>query len=487
MNSSNVSDSKRRTWWFWRKRGNAVTISTSRSNGHSQTQSNATGSESNKSNLYLFENGPPTNALGAVRWLREHACSNGTQLHATAWQRNKIKVLFDLLHVILNKLKSKSVLDATSVRGPLDPGCSVVLRAYAGGRLIIEGQNVFCRAGTQQSATNFYFERSNTNGTLCPGDSIMIRIPPNDTEGGLSRWLAVSGSCVQVPFASDFLVVPQEFTLEADKPGPLHSGESVYLRTAVGNLVSVDGESVCARYPFLYGSRDPSYRFVLEKQLTIACPLWPLNVSEVKANDTAWLLRRGVEAGLVDKEQLAQLLGGHKGQQLLSEFSKLWEVEWRLDHSEKNATEKEGLREHMVQSSVNLFSSSGSQHYQNAVILTSAMRSFFSGALRMVKCEANYVLRIVEAFATVLSEDVVVASTLNASLLPNDGNCAYCNIEEVIFGLTYTTMMLNTDCHSSHVANKMWYLKKFTAAHKDCGVVPDLMTEIFRLVKGHAI
>merc|ERR1712216_1079564 len=112
----------------------------------------------------------------------------------------------------------------------------------------------------------------------------------------------------------------------------------------------------------------------------------------------------------------------------------------------------------------------GPQERENADLFVSALRSFFADALQVSQLEANNVMRIVEAFAAALVADAAFVSAFTPSMLPEEQRKAYRTPEEILFGLAYTAMMLNTDFHSQQVAqsNKTWDQKKFVSAGKDC-------------------
>jgi len=102
----------------------------------------------------------------------------------------------------------------------------------------------------------------------------------------------------------------------------------------------------------------------------------------------------------------------------------------------------------------------------------------------MSQLEANPVQRVIEAFADALVADKAFLESFTASMLPEEERKTYRTPEEVIFGLTYTTVMLNTDLHNEQVAQKMFDVKKFTGAPaKDCGVTGGLMMQIFKHIQ----
>jgi len=93
------------------------------------------------------------------------------------------------------------------------------------------------------------------------------------------------------------------------------------------------------------------------------------------------------------------------------------------------------------------------------------------------------VQRVVEAFAEALVSDRAFLDCFTASMLPEEERKEQKKTEDVIFMLTYMTIMINTDLHNHKVANKMWDVKKFVRAHRDCGVTTGLMNEIFKHIQ----
>lgn len=70
--------------------------------------------------------------------------------------------------------------------------------------------------------------------------------------------------------------------------------------------------------------------------------------------------------------------------------------------------------------------------------------------------------------AEALVSDASFLQCFSSSMLPEAERKTYRTPEEVLFGLTYTTLMLNTDLHNKQVGSKMWDMKKFVGAGKDC-------------------
>merc|ERR1740130_2316020 len=122
-----------------------------------------------------------------------------------------------------------------------------------------------------------------------------------------------------------------------------------------------------------------------------------------------------------------------------------------------------------------MFSGINEDDKANGDMFSDALRSYFATALRMSQLEADCVQRVIEAFAAALVNDKPFSEAFSLSMLPEKERKTYCTPEEVLFGLAYTTMMLNTDAHNTQVTQKMWDTKKFVAAGKDCGVTSGLM------------
>lgn len=55
--------------------------------------------------------------------------------------------------------------------------------------------------------------------------------------------------------------------------------------------------------------------------------------------------------------------------------------------------------------------------------------------------------------------------------------------EDSLLGLTYMTLVLQTDLHNKKVARKTWDRRKFMAAGKDIGVTQGLMLQIYKNIK----
>jgi len=272
----------------------------------------------------------------------------------------------------------------------------------------------------------------------------------------------------------------------------LESGCTVFFRGVQSSrLVEVSGENVLAEAGTPLGTRQ---RIVLEKTPPSSAVPSACAVRELIVEDQVWLFRRGVELSFVEKRVFAEYISGSKGQApaLLKAFSELWESEWQAtafqkllgDDSTATDNSRSGQRKskNWLRNIVNR-EATEPQDRKNGDVFMSALRSFFADSLRVSQLEANNVMRIVEAFAAALSADATFIQVFSPSMLPEKERKVYRTHEEVLFGLTYTTMMLNTDAHNKQVGTKMFDKKKFVEkAGKDCGVRPGVMSRIYKRV-----
>lgn len=241
--------------------------------------------------------------------------------------------------------------------------------------------------------------------------------------------------------------------------------------------------------------------------------------------ERAWIYLRASQASLVDRKNLAGFLSSPKPhcKELLKAYTRLWESEWRmewrntLEIPEESAASSPGSRQSSRSGSQGPTTtpwdvsrrtrsqsrrrmsrkdwilgrlggvSSTADDKSNGNLFVSAMRSFFANAIRMAKLEADPVQRVIEAFAEALVADSAFLSCFQASMLPEAERQTYRTPDEVLFGLAYTTLMLNTDMHNKQVAQKMWDNKKFVGAGKGCGVTGGLMAQIYKNIQGEEI
>jgi len=121
---------------------------------------------------------------------------------------------------------------------------------------------------------------------------------------------------------------------------------------------------------------------------------------------------------------------------------------------------------------------------RNGDMLVDAMRSFFSDAIHMAHLEADEVQRLIEAFVEALISDASFLQCLSASLCSEkDRRSEYQTEEEILFGVTYMTIMLQTDLHNKNVIKKIWNPRKFMEAGKTISVTSGFMLQIYRNVK----
>jgi hypothetical protein len=239
-------------------------------------------------------------------------------------------------------------------------------------------------------------------------------------------------------------------------------------------------------------------------ELPAACSVFRQTVQK------ALLLRSGVQHSLVDKQKLAGFLATPGRQDLLRNYARLWEEEWRLSwlsvlQTVDTATGGKGHRScahstfpiRLLGSTVptrrpwRMFpvrrlrrTATPQDDKRNANLVVSAMRSFFSKAIQMVHLEANEVLRLTKAFVEALVSDMSFMQCFSSSMIPEEQrHKEYRTEEDSLLGLTYMTLVLQTDLHNKKVGRKHWDMRKFMAAGKDIGVTPGLMRQIYKHVK----
>jgi len=306
-----------------------------------------------------------------------------------------------------------------------------------------------------------------------------------------------------------------QFQVLSDRPGPILSGAAVYLKSVTGRTLEVDAETVRSKQT---SDRGTLQRINIEKMSALSEVPPPCPDHELSVQEKAWLLRRGVQHALVDKQQLAKFLAGPKPdcQELLTAYTRLWESEWRLHwpqilpavetaaedsggspasrpesahsgpaserHQQRAHSRPRGRKNQML-TAISMQFSISSEDQRNGDLVVSAMRSFFSTAMYMAQLEADPVQRVIEAFAAALTRDTSFLECFEASMLPEKERREYKSPADVLFGLTYTTIMLQTDVHNKQVTSKMWDKKKFEAAGKSVGVTPGLMLQIYKRVQ----
>jgi len=229
---------------------------------------------------------------------------------------------------------------------------------------------------------------------------------------------------------------------------------------------------------------------LLEFSATACC------VHTKTVEEQAWFLRDGVQNLLVDKQQLSKFLASNcpERRELLQAYTRLWEAEWRLSWlsvMQATKTPAKGNRSASSACKTSRFStmvSCGSnvlqEDNQNSNMVVNAMRSFFSEAIQMAHLEAAEVQRLIEAFVEALISDASLLRCLSASLLSEgERHPDYQTEEEILFGLTYMTIMLQTDLHNKNVKRKIWDTRKFTEAGRTISVTSGFMSQIYKNVK----
>eukprot|EP00930_Biecheleria_cincta_P084880 TRINITY_DN74304_c0_g1_i1.p1 TRINITY_DN74304_c0_g1~~TRINITY_DN74304_c0_g1_i1.p1 ORF type:complete len:1265 (-),score=176.35 TRINITY_DN74304_c0_g1_i1:136-3930(-) len=454
----------------------------------------------------------PQPAGGHESWLKSRMES---QRQDWCDQEAERRTLFEILSMLALKDNCKDVPDSIGLGGKIMPNDPVLLRGHTGRWMgLKDGKDLICQAPDRAGAETMLAE---FKGTALKHDArVSFRL--TSSIGGATMWLGVSQS-------GDVGLVPNgtepaaRFVLRRTPPATLLSGMAVYLKSSAnGKLVEVDGSDVRAKGS-MEGTRQ---RIVVEKipaQDAVPAPCDDFDLSD---NQKSWVYLRGAQLALLDKQNLARFLASHKAhcKALLKAYTTLWESEWRRQWrttlEEDSAPSSPGSRQSSRSGSVGAGgatsdsarprarsrgrmtkrewimgmvggTSSTADDKSNGNLFVSAMRSFFANAIKMSQLEADPVQRVIEAFAEALVADASFLSCFSNSMLPEKERKTYKTPDEVIFGLSYTTLMLNTDMHNKQVAQKMWDTKKFVGAGKDCGVTGGLMAEIFKHVQSEEL
>mmetsp|Transcript_117316 Transcript_117316/g.378620 ORF Transcript_117316/g.378620 Transcript_117316/m.378620 type:complete len:502 (+) Transcript_117316:1-1506(+) len=446
-----------------------------------------------------------------MKWLRANISGAGNELPSNDQNRRQ---LFQLLSMLAVKERCEYVLDVAGLGGPLKANDTILFRGHTGRWIGIRSAEVVCNISERSSAVRFVLE---TKASALQHNSKVafrmvgeVRGLPNSKQ----QWLGVTPTYeVRLLQHNDGARDTEtQFIIQADCPGQILSGMAVYLKAVgVSRTIDVEGEAVRARTQ----DQGTLQRIILEKETPDGEVPAPCPQHELSLRERAWLLRCGVRHAMVDRQQLARFLAGHRPgcAELLKAYARLWEVEWRQawtsvlhaeaaedsagspasrqssrgarssDSGRSGGRPRSRQRRSRREWISGMFSGVLPEDRSNGKLFVSALRSFFATALRMSQLEADPVQRVIEAFADALVSDTSFLDCFSLSMLPERERRAYRTPDEVIFGLTYTTLMLNTDTHSKQVAQKMWDTKKFVAAGKDCGVTGGLMMQIFRSIR----
>lgn len=447
------------------------------------------------------------------------------------------RMLFELLGMLMAKERCPEALDPVGLGGIIKSGDNVMFRGHTGRWIGLKGSDIVCNKPDRQSASQFVVEAKSTD--LRSNCFALFRfIEAMDATHGVeaSAASATGGASAESGMSSagsggrnHRLGVSQngdvralqrrehrnvdmhmQFVVQLDSPGKIMSGMPIYLKSvALSKMIEVKGDKVRCRVQ----ERGTLQRLVIEKVVDESDVPTPCPDMELSLAEKTWLLRRGVQFALLDKQHIASFLAGHKPgcKELLQSYTRMWEVEWRKEHamslgpaaagsdgspasaqsrtaspsdpsakkekaprstSRTRASTRDWLQE--------LISGVSGDDKTNGDLFVAAMRSFFASALLLQQLEANPVQRVIEAFAEALVHDKGFLDAFSLSMLPEKERKTYRSSEEVIFGLCYTTLMLNTDAHNEQVSQKTWDAKKFVGAGKSCGVTGGLMMQIFK-------
>jgi len=459
-----------------------------------------------------------------LEWLRSKIKNSKDSLERD--EQNQL-LLWQLLAMLVTQNRCQDALDVVGLGGQLRSSDVVYLRGHTG-RWFSTNKNaeIVCDKPDRESAQQFILETKSS--ALKRESKVAFRLvePPDpNAAGGMISKLGITAQ-------SDVRVLQRregskdaetQFVVLTQSLGLINSGMPVYLKSVgVGRTIEVDGKAVKARGSDMGTHQRISIeKLPPESEVPAACGELDLSTDE-----KAWLFRRGVEFAMIDKQGVAKFLAGHRpaAKEMLKAYTHLWEGEWRKDWKDvlcsaaeagedstgspasrqskppraddttSEATEKSSETGARARASsrgrmskrdriFTMFSGTNSDDKSNGNLFISALRSFFATALRMSQLEADPVQRVIEAFAEALVSDTSFLECFTPSMLPEAERKTYRTPEEVLFGLTYTTLMLNTDMHNKQVAQKMWDTKKFVGAGKDCGVTGGLMMQIFKNVQ----
>lgn len=460
-----------------------------------------------------------------LAWLRSKMSSHGAEVPSNDQNR---KLLFQLLAMLAAQNRCQDVLDSVGLGGQIKPADAVFLRGHTGRWFGIRNSAIVCIKPERASATAFTLDTRSSS--VKHESKVCFRLVDGPDEGlpaGHHNRIGVTPTFEvrAVPRADGAKDADTLFVVLSDSPGPIMSGMTVYLKSVgSGRTIDVEGDAVRARSQEM-GTHQ---RISIEKmppdsgEVPAACPDLDLTPEE-----KAWLFRRGVQMALVDRQQIAKFLSSHRPtcKELLKVYTRLWEGEWRrgwsnvlrpgaeaADDSGSSPASRStrdgagdggdvqgaassasgaGARPRAASKTrkskrdwiFSMVSSVSTEDKNNGNLFISALRSFFATALRMSQLEADPVQRVIEAFAEALVGDAAFLECFASSMLPEAERKTYRTPDEVLFGLTYTTLMLNTDLHNKQVGQKMWDTKKFVGAGKDCGVTGGLMMQIFKNVQ----
>lgn len=455
---------------------------------------------------------------GHDAWLRtrmERSAGFGTE-EGDRW------TLFEILEMLATKDNHKEeVLDSVGLSGQIKPQDTVYLRGHTGRWMAVkDGTQVLCNAADRAQAAAFVVE---FKGPALKNDC-RVGFKLDSTDGRL-LWLGVlpSGDVGLMQKGEGGSDSSMRFVAKTSSPAAVLSGTSVHFKSmATGKMMEVDGADVRARS----NTEGTRQRIAVEKlAVDISLPE-PSPDLDLTVEQKAWAYLQAAHCALVDRQNLARFLSSPKPhcKELLKAYTKLWESEWRvewrqtLEIPEETAASSPGSRQSSRSNSAGPAATSESSRPRarsqsirrrmsrtdwilgmvggvsstaddksNGNLFVSAMRSFFANAIKMSQLEADPVQRVIEAFAEALVADAAFLSCFEASMLPEKERQTYRKPDEVLFGLAYTTLMLNTDMHNKQVASKMWDSKKFVGAGKGCGVTGGLMAQIYKNVQSEEI
>lgn len=447
-----------------------------------------------------------TSADGDVdygEWVRTKMA--GTDLPAN--DRNR-RILFQILSMLVEQNRCEDALDAVGLGGPIKSGDSIFLRGHTGRWLGNKNAAIVCNKPDRSSSMQFSLETKSSSLRHESKAIFKILDPETSTSSRHSRLgVTPQGEFRAVQRPEGVKDGETQFVVLSHSSGPITSGATVFLKSVgSGKILEVDGDAVRFRGQQM-GTRQ---RVSLEKMPAESNVPSACEDVEFSVGEQAWLFRRGVGFAMIDKQQIAKFLSSHRPgcKEMIKAYTRLWEFEWRqtwpdllgadgdaddvevdrgvsqTSSRQSQRTPSRGRRRDWI---FNRVGGPREDDKTNGNLFISALRSFFATALRMSQLEADPVQRVIEAFADALVADTAFMERFKSSMLVEAERKTYRTPEDVLFGLTYMILMLNTDTHNKQVAQKMWDTKKFVAAGKDCGVTGGLMMQIFKNVQNEEL
>eukprot|EP00928_Gymnodinium_smaydae_P037285 TRINITY_DN25911_c0_g1_i1.p1 TRINITY_DN25911_c0_g1~~TRINITY_DN25911_c0_g1_i1.p1 ORF type:complete len:1272 (-),score=297.47 TRINITY_DN25911_c0_g1_i1:88-3750(-) len=280
-----------------------------------------------------------------ARWLRRHVASGALP----RWEPEDRQTLYGFVAMLAKRARCPELVSLVGLAGPICSGEVVHIRGHVGRYIglardanqeVLQGP-MTCSATTRNSDVELIVMNTSQQraGVLQRGATVSFEVVGSGRENLLIS--AEAGTHAPV-CALPAGIGEQAFKIVA-RGDSVDSGAQVYLRAVKSRrLLEVSGDGVRAGGPAPVASCE----FSLDKvpppaMVPSACPERDLSL-----RDQAWILRRGVQRALVEKQHLARLLSDAKAPApaLLEAFTSLWESEWRSGALRDALRHAEGLQ-----------------------------------------------------------------------------------------------------------------------------------------------